>query len=114
MSEFIGIAHDEVIEGVAIDFGHSGVILLFDVVLFHFFPNQQFNFKIAGEQVRQGATNVITETRFDDAALKVCGGFEYHAFIVDINGFAVVKPCGHGGWCHICAEYIQNTVPNFG
>ena len=114
MGKFIGIAHNEVIEGITVDFGHGRVIFLFDFVLFHFFPNQQLDLKIAGEQVGKGTTNFITEAGFDDAALKVCGGFEYHTFIVDVNGFAVTEPCGHGSGSHIAAKNIQNTVPNFG
>ena len=76
--------------------------------------DQQLDLKITGKQIGQSAANVITETGFDDAALKVCGGFQYHTFIVDINGFAVVKPCGHGCGGHIAAKHIQNTGPNFG
>ena len=91
--EAVRRAHDEMVEGVAVELGHvvlrRALLLIVDQL---FLAHDDLQLERAGEELVERLLDEIAVARFDDIPLHGGGRVQHQLVFTEINGGAVGKP----------------------
>ena len=112
MGKAVGVAHDEVVKGVAGHLGRQAVVLLVRGQIAQLVVGHHQHVEIRGKQIRERGADAIAEAGLQDVLFELGIGAEDQSALVQLHRPAVEKPGLHGCLRQLLGENIQNLLPN--
>ena len=109
VGEAVGVAHDEVVKGVArhLRQGVCVVLAAWQIVPF----GQHDHLKVGSEEIIERGFDAIAEALGDDFLLEFRAGQQHQAAVVQLQRDTVEKPGIHGCGCQLCGQNVQHLLP---
>ena len=111
MGEAVGVADDEVVEGVARHLGQGVGPVSLGGIVEDILLGQNQHLKIRGEEIKKRGFDPVTEALLNDLLFKFAGGAEYQAAVVQLHGHTVEKPGLHRRRRELLRQYVQHLLP---
>ena len=110
MGEEVGVAHDEVVEGIARHL-RQGVLAL-GMYFGKLVLGDDQHLKVLGEQIGERGLDPIRKALLQNVLLELRRGAQHQTAVVQLCGRAVGKPGVHGRLRQLAGQNVQYLLPD--
>ena len=111
VGEAVGVADDEVVEGIARHLGQGIVAALMGHFAQLVLGDDQ-DLELLGEEVVERGLDAVREALLQDILLELRRGAQDQTAVVELGGRTVGEPGVHGGLRELTGQDVQNLLPD--